>query len=182
MRLHSKFSVQRSAFSVRPARSHPCRSGFTLIELMVVLVIIMILVGIVVGASKYAIGKAARSRAQSEIAMIENALESYKSDNGIYPRSTLTRSDAVSNSGSLYAALVAGPGNPKTYFNFKANQIRAISATETNIMDTFGMPYNYYCNPGAADQKSAATFDLWSYGPNNINDEGANDDITSWKQ
>ncbi len=60
-------------------------SGFTLIEMLVVLVIIMVLAGIIVGAAKYARTKAARSRAQAEIAAIETALESYKSDYGAYP-------------------------------------------------------------------------------------------------
>src|ERR1035437_9337416 len=72
-------------------------AAFTLIEIMVVLVIIMILVGIVVGAAKYAQTKAARSRAESEIAMMETALESYKSDNGTYPPSTAVRDSGSGN-------------------------------------------------------------------------------------
>ena len=74
-----------------------CKSGFTLIEIMVVIVIIMILVGIVVETAKYAITKGQRARADSEIHMMENGLESYKSDNGIYPPSTTTRANPVNN-------------------------------------------------------------------------------------
>jgi general secretion pathway protein G len=154
-------------------------NGFTLIELLVVIVIIMILVGIVIGAAKYARTKAARSRAQAEIAAMENALESYKNDNGVYPRSTITRLDPL-NGTNLYSALVAGPNNPKTYFTFKSEQIRAVNATSTNIIDPFGLPYNYYCNPGAGDQQNGVTFDLWSYGPDNKN--GTSDDIMNWGQ
>jgi general secretion pathway protein G len=161
-------------------RRQKAKSGFTLIEILVVLVIIMILAGIIVGAAKYAQVRAARSRTQAEIATMETALESYKSDNGVYPRSTTTRSDAVNNGIDLYAALVAGPNNPKTYFTFKPNQIRFISVTQTNIIDPFGSPYNYYCNPGAVDQKNGATFDLWSYGPDGQN--GTSDDIMNWGQ
>jgi general secretion pathway protein G len=155
-------------------------NAFTLIEIMVVIVIIMILVGIVIGASKYAQTKAATSRAQAELAVMETALEHYKNDNGVYPRSTTLRSDAINNCTNLYAALVAGPGNPKTYMTFKPNQLRAISLTATNIIDPFGAPYNYYNNPGAVDQTNSASFDLWTYGPDNKNDTA--DDIVNWRQ
>ena len=171
-----------SSFAKASAVGKPMadKGGFTLIELLVVIVIIMILVGIIIGAAKYARTKAARSRAQVEIAAMENALESYKSDNGVYPRSTTTRLDAVHNCTNLYAALVAGPNNPKTYFTFKANQIRQVTSTSTNIIDPFGFPYNYYCNPGALDQKNSVSFDLWSYGPDGVSD--TSDDIMNWGQ
>jgi general secretion pathway protein G len=155
--------------------------GFTLIELMVVISVILVLAGIIVGGAKYAQTKAARSRAQAEIATMETALEHYKSDNGVYPLSTAMRLNAQANSGSLYAALAGGPGNPKTYFTFKADQIRAISATETNIIDPFGSAYNYYCTqPVNADQTNNTSFDLWSYGPDGQNDTA--DDIVNWRQ
>lgn len=161
------------------------RSGFTLIEIMVVIVIIMILVGIVIGASKYAHTKAATSRAQAETAMMENALESYKSDNGIYPPSdvaSINRGAAIGNakndSISLYAALALGP---KVYMTFKPEQTRVDQVTgKTYIIDPFGAPYNYYCHPIANDQKNSVTFDLWSYGPDGQN--GTPDDITNWQQ
>ena len=163
-------------------------AGFTLIEIMVVIVILTILVGIVVGASKYAITKGQRSRAQSEISMMENALESYKSDNGVYPPSTAIRSSGsgfpagaieISNSGSLYFALAGGT---KVYMTFKPNQLKTTTTPPviTYIVDPFGSSYNYYCNGGAANQTNSATFDLWSYGPDGQNDTG--DDITNWKQ
>src|ERR1039457_1836938 len=99
---------------------------------------------------------------------METALESYKSDNGAYPRSTTTRLNPVNNCAMLYAALVAGPNNPKTYFTFKANQIRQVTSTSTNIIDPFGVPYNYFNPPpgGTDTATNSASFDLWSYGPN----------------
>jgi general secretion pathway protein G len=156
------------------------KSGFTLIELMVVIVIIMVLMGIVIGAAKYAHTKGATSRAQAEIAMIENALENYKSDNGIYPGSTATRSSPpagteINNSGGLYTALTA----PKVYMTFRPDQIK-VTGGITYIVDPFGSPYNYYNIPGALNQNNSVTFDLWSYGPDGQN--GTADDITNWKQ
>jgi general secretion pathway protein G len=162
-------------------------TAFTIIEILVVMVIITILAGIIIGAAKYAQTKGARSRAQAEIATMETGLERYKNDNGVYPPSTGNRATGpglpygpieISNSGSLYAALTNGAGK---YMTFKPNQIGLRSGI-TCIIDPFGSPYNYYCISGALNQTNNATFDLWSFGPNNINDEGANDDITNWKQ
>ena len=168
--------------------------GFTLIEILVVIVIITILAGIVVGASKYAVTKGERSRAQSEISMMENALESYKSDNGAYPPSTAQRTAPgiggvagnveINNSSLLYTALAGGP---KVYMTFKPNQLKTTLGGVTYILDPFGSPYNYYCKGGAANQVNSATFDLWSYGPDNmwgivgaVNHDA--DNITNWQQ
>lgn len=157
------------------------RTAFTLIELLAVITIIVILAGLVVGISKYAWRKAGTSRAQAEIAAMEGALENYKIDNGRYPVSTgASRADNINNSVSLYKALA---GQSKVYFNFRSDGIRVISANTTNVVDPFGTPYNYYCQyPPAVDQTNQASFDLWSYGPNGVNDEGLVDDITNWRQ
>ncbi|MGA2139035.1 MAG: prepilin-type N-terminal cleavage/methylation domain-containing protein [Verrucomicrobiia bacterium] len=169
------------------------RAGFTLIEILVVIVIITILAGIVVRTAKYAITKGQRSRADSEIHMMENALESYKSDNGVYPPSTLQRTTAavwgvagiveINNSGLLYTALAGGP---KVYMTFKPNQLKTAGGI-TYIVDPFGSAYNYYCPPGHVGQINGATFDLWSYGPDNmwgvvgtVNYDA--DNITNWQQ
>ena len=62
------------------------KRGFTLIELVVVFGVILILTGLVLSTVGYARKKAARARAETEIAALSAACESYKSDNGVYPR------------------------------------------------------------------------------------------------
>jgi prepilin-type N-terminal cleavage/methylation domain-containing protein len=63
------------------------RAGaFTLIELLVVMAIILILAGLVLATSGYVQRKGLRSRTETEIAALSAALESYKADNGVYPR------------------------------------------------------------------------------------------------
>ena len=183
------FSVYGSWFtgpsSLFPLPSSRRYAGFTLVEIMVVLFIIMILSGLIVGGAKYALTKAARSRAEAEIAAMENALENYKIDNGVYPttppgRPTDANGPAYANSPTLHKALAGGPGYPKTYLTFKPNQIQVISPAETNVVDPFGKPYNYYCTqPLQPDQMNSVTFDLWSYGPDNA--DSTPDDITNWK-
>jgi type II secretory pathway pseudopilin PulG len=71
------------------ARVHPLnrrpQDSFTLVELLTVILIIMILASLTLAAANSVMGQAARSRARSEIQALSTALESYKTDNGIYP-------------------------------------------------------------------------------------------------
>src|SRR5439155_3033330 len=64
--------------------------AFTLIELIVVITVIIILTGLVLSTVGYAQKKGARARAETEIAAMSAACESYKADNGIYPRDNAT--------------------------------------------------------------------------------------------
>jgi type II secretory pathway pseudopilin PulG len=61
-------------------------TAFTLIELLVVIAIIIILAGLILATAGYVQKKGTRARAETEIAALSAALESYKADNGIYPR------------------------------------------------------------------------------------------------
>jgi prepilin-type N-terminal cleavage/methylation domain-containing protein len=91
---HSGFVID-SAFVIRLPRRSRAKTGhssfsasgaFTLIELIVVVTVITILAGLVLSTAGYARKKGARARAETEIAAISAACESYKADNGIYPR------------------------------------------------------------------------------------------------
>lgn len=160
----------------------------SLAELLTVIVIIVILAGTILGVSKYALTNAARSRAQTEIAAMEGALETYKNENGEYPPSTPTRDSGSpapwgpterDNSVSLFAALAGNPA--KQYFKFKPDQLRKDASGNYYILDPFGSPYNYYCNPNPSiTRTNQVTFDLWSYGPDGLNDTA--DDIVNWRR
>jgi type II secretory pathway pseudopilin PulG len=65
--------------------------------------VIIILTGLVLSTVGYARKKGARARAETEIAAMSAACESYKADNGIYPRDTTT------NTTDILAALTASP-------------------------------------------------------------------------
>src|SRR5438876_8052367 len=75
-----------SSFVIRHSSFREC--AFTIIELLVVITIIIILAGLILSTVGYVQKKGARSRAETEIAAMSAALESYKTDNGIYPRDT----------------------------------------------------------------------------------------------
>jgi type II secretory pathway pseudopilin PulG len=61
-------------------------TAFSLIELLVVIGVIIILAGLILSTVGYVQKKGARSRAETEIAAMSAAIESYRADNGIYPR------------------------------------------------------------------------------------------------
>jgi general secretion pathway protein G len=66
-------------------RLRQSESGFTLIELMVVILIIGLLATIVVQNLKGATDKAKRIKAQADISALKTALDRYYLDNGSYP-------------------------------------------------------------------------------------------------
>ena len=61
------------------------RSGFTLIEIMVVVVILGLLAALVVPRIGPQVAEAQRTTAQTQIRSIEDALEMYRLHNGFYP-------------------------------------------------------------------------------------------------
>jgi type II secretory pathway pseudopilin PulG len=63
-------------------------TAFSLVELLVVIAIIIVLAGLILSTMGYVRKKGTRSRAETEIAAMSAAIESYKADNGIYPRDT----------------------------------------------------------------------------------------------
>jgi type II secretory pathway pseudopilin PulG len=90
-------------------------SAFTLIELLVVMTIIIVLAGLILSTMGYVQKKGARSRAETEIAAMSAACESYKADNAIYPRdptantatdtlNARTMFDPVTTDATLYKA------------------------------------------------------------------------------
>lgn len=136
------------------------RSGFTLVELLTVVAIIGILAGLILSTSGYIQKKAARSRAEAEIAAMEAALESYKADNGAYPQAPDSGTSAAANNETLLNALFPYADNTaKIYMEFKPSQLDSQDpASATRILDPWGQPYNYQA-PGT---NNPATFDLWS--------------------
>jgi general secretion pathway protein G len=186
-----------SVLNIRSFRSKICfgfrgsnfgiggQAAFTIIELLVVISLIIILAGLVLSTVDYVQKKGARSRAETEIAAISAALESYKADNGIYPTDT-TRTEMLDPAANInltnYAAAslylyeqlsgdVNGNRQPvataKTYFAFKSNQLSPSDQTlnVTAIRDPFGNSYGYSTAKAANPTGTVGynpTFDLWS--------------------
>ena len=144
--------------------------AFTIIELLTVIAIISALAALTLGVGHYAREKAKTSHTKAEMALIENALERYKSDNGAYPAGDNSTTSSI----AIYQALVTGS---KTYMTFAADRLQTnIPLNSNSIIDDFGRPY-YYQSPGASNP---ATYDLWSAGPDAKTNNA--DDIVNWRQ
>lgn len=153
------------------------RNSFTLIELLVVMAVIALLSAITLGAAGAIQNKAARSRAGAEIAAISTALESYKTDNGIYPGcgSMPAATDGYSagtyknGATNLFVNLNGGipdliKGSSATfsgpvYMTFKKSQVD--STVSCGVQDPFGYYYGY-CTNAPTSGMNAGFFDLWS--------------------
>jgi general secretion pathway protein G len=133
--------------------------GFTLIEVMVVVVILGILAAIIVPRIMGRPEEAKRTKAAVDIKGIEQALNLYKLDNGIYP-----------NTEQGLEALVKKPETTPLPSKWKEG-----GYLSKVPLDPWGGPYQYL-SPG-----DHGDFDLYSHGADGQpGGEGKNADVESW--
>ena len=85
------------------------KSGFTLVELLVVIVIIGILAGITFKGANYLLSSQDEKQAKSHIEVLSLALEQYKSEKGGYPRTeSISNEDDILERGSFLLYALAG--------------------------------------------------------------------------
>lgn len=90
------------------------KTGFTLLELLIVIAIIGILASLATVSYASAQKKARDSQRQSDLKAIQNALEQYYADNqGSYPTSCAAIGEATDEVGDLYLPMGL-PTDPKT--------------------------------------------------------------------
>ena len=133
--------------------------GFTLIEVMVVVAILAILAAIIVPRIMGRPEEAKRIKAQIDIKSIEEALNLYKLDNGVYP----TTEQGLE-------ALVKKPDTAPLALKWKDGGY--LSRTP---QDPWGRPYRYL-SPG-----EHGDFDVYSFGADGEpGGEGKDADVQSW--
>ena len=155
--------------------------------MLVVIMVIFILAALVLAASSYVQNKGARARAETEIAAMSAALESYKADNGIYPQDsntdalnaqTPTSADPKTGDAKYRAATLSlykqlsGDTNAnrqpiaKSYFSFPPAMLfpKGSSNSVTALTDPWGNCYGYSTANQAGTGGYNPTFDLWSSG------------------
>lgn len=136
----------------------PRQSGFTLIEIMVVVVIIGILAALVGPKLFGQVDRARKEAARSEISTIENAMKFYRLDNFAYP----TAEQGID-------ALVNKPNDPNIK-NWNPG-----GYLERMPVDPWGNPY-VYRNPGTHGE-----IDILTFGADGVEGgDGNNADIGNW--
>jgi general secretion pathway protein G len=138
------------------------RSGFTLIEIMLVIAIIALLVGTVIVNIGPQRKKAYITQAQNQISAYKMALQSYSLDNGNYP----TTEQGLQ-------ALIARPNSEPVPINWHGPYLDPAVIKP----DPWGMAYQYICPPQQNPDPDG--FDLYSMGPDRR--PGTDDDVVSWK-
>jgi len=155
----SRFAGRSFVATRQTARA---RTGFTLIEILVVIVVIAILATLVAPNVFKHVGTAKETTAKSQIEMIGTGLDAYRLDNGSYP---------TSDQG--LAALDAAPTSDPAPMNWRGPYLR-----KGVPMDPWGHPYIYKF-PG---EENPNGYDLISYGADGQpGGEDENADIVSWK-
>ena len=136
------------------------RSGFTLIEILVVIAVISVLAALVAPNVFRHVGSAKDAAARSQIEMLGAALDAYRLDNGRYPTSA-----------QGLAALWEPPAAEPRPTNWRGPYLRKAVPN-----DPFGNPY-VYLSPGAVNVRS---YDLISLGADGeVGGEGDDADISN---
>ena len=131
------------------------RSGFTLVEMLVVMAIIAILMSLVLGIFGAAGQGALESKAKAEIADLMNEIEKYNADEGSYPADWAAFNTwyTARYPGTAYTISDGDPSDP---------------------IDPWGSSYVYTYNSSVP-----FVYFIGSLGPNLTNDNGDVDDITN---
>jgi general secretion pathway protein G len=120
------------------------RSGFTLLELIVVIIVLGLLAGIVAPQIIGRLSEAKSTTAKTQIELLSVALDGFRLDNGSYP----TTDQGL-------AALRERPTRPPLPANWRGPYLR-----KAVPLDPWGRPY-FYRAPG---ERNPSAFDLESLG------------------
>ena len=133
-------------------------SGFTLIELMVVMVILVLIAGLVGPQIMKQLGKAKSGTARLQVEDLGAALDIFYLDNGRYP--------------NTQEGLVALVQKPAGFDNWNGPYLKKKKVP----IDPWNKDYQYQ-SPGQNGE-----YDLYSYGADNqVGGEGNDRDINSWE-
>lgn len=134
------------------------KSAFTLVEMLTVITVILILLGLFSPALSRVRSRARIEKAKAMISSLEVGVNMYYTDFGDYP--------PEANWDTL---LVDGSGDYGPYIDGK-------DYNGADIIDPWGNAYNYDIDV----PNNTNSFDIWSNGPDGVNNTGGSDDISNW--
>jgi general secretion pathway protein G len=143
--------------------------SFTLVELLVVIAILGILISLVTAGAQTARRRGAVTKAKTTIAALDTAIAMYQGDMGDYPET---------GNENLVLALQDEPDNADwmgPYMEFKMDELK-----DGELLDPWGNPYAYISVNGGSPEHRTRSYDLYSFGPNGIDDDGTGDDLYNW--
>lgn len=140
----------------RRARRQP--TGFTLIEVLLVLVILVVLGSIAVPIFTNVGESANKQAAQVQVNALESAIDLYQTTTRQYPTSL--------------DDLVTAPSDAKVAARWAGPYLKENRA----LVDPWDNPYKY----NAKGTKSGTGYDVWSIGPDG--QDNTDDDIGNWSQ
>jgi len=141
-------------------------SGFSLIEILIVLVIGTILASLILPAGQKARQRGLLTKVQATVIAVETALSLYETDFGDYPTHSGTFREVLS-------ILIEETENPRwkgPYLRFKEKDLQ-----DGELLDPWKEPYQYQYPPQI---HQLAPFLLFSCGPDRK--KGTEDDIGNW--
>ncbi len=145
-------------------------SGFTLVEILLVIAIIGILAGVFIFTVGGSQDKAKKDTALLLIEQVGTALERYKLDIGDYPGDEDGGLDALSKKPS--------------YTDEKLAEKWAGPYLKSDPTDGWGNKLGYQPTEAGSEDVQTLPYKVWSFGPNKQDDNGADDDIKNkaWTQ
>jgi len=157
--MYSKLLHRRTRSTSAPGpRPSPFQTGFTLVELLVVLAILGLLVGLVGPQVMKTLGSSKTKTARIQIAELSGALDIYRLEIGRYP----TTAEGLE-------ALVEKTGDTK---NWNGPYLKKSKVPK----DPWGNDYNYR-SPGEHGSN-----DIWTLGADNRDGgEGEDQDVLGWE-
>jgi general secretion pathway protein G len=160
MRAEPRANLSRNIPMI-PVAARRSRSGFTLIEILVVIVVLALLAALVAPNVFRHVGTAKDAAARSQIEMLGAALDAYRLDNGRYP----------SGEQGLSALWELPTAEPRPT-NWRGPYLRKAVPN-----DPWGKPY-LYLSPG---ERSPQGYDLFTFGADGQEGgEDENADIGNW--
>jgi prepilin-type N-terminal cleavage/methylation domain-containing protein len=136
--------------------TRPSQTGFTLVELLVVISIIGMLAGLMSVAIPRAMEGGKKAKAKGELSSIVTAVKAYKQEYGRWPGSTTNTGDTTfqdANSKSLLSAL-SGTNNALVE-NPKSVRFLEGASTDGTMKDPWGMQYFVILD---ADESNSMTY------------------------